>query len=272
MKNSLVRAARNVIKILTMVMTCSLSATHFVIIIPSYNNKEWYRQNLDSVFIQQHDDFEVIYVADCPTDGTDVLVEKYLQEKNSSVQTKLIKNTERKGALANLYSTIMNCDPSHVVVTLDGDDWFPDEKVLTHLNHIYAQSDVWMTYGQSLHYPSNRIGGARQIPNEIIAHHAYRDYDWVATHLRTFYAGLFQRINIKDLQHEGEFFSVAWDLAFMFPLLEMAGSHSRYIDRIMYVYNCNNPISDFRIAAQKQAQYDRLIRAKKPYQQLDTLF
>ncbi|MFZ5953491.1 MAG: glycosyltransferase family 2 protein [Candidatus Dependentiae bacterium] len=252
--------------------TLSTYTKHFVIVIPSYNNKEWYQKNLDSVFMQQHTDFELVYIADCPTDGTDTLVENYFKAINSPIKTTLIKNKERVGALANLYNTIAQCDPSHIIVTLDGDDWFPDEKVLTHLNHIYSHNEVWMTYGQSLHHPSNRIGGARQIPNEVIAHNSYRSYDWVATHLRTFYAGLFQRIAVEDLMYEGEFFSVAWDLAFMFPMLEMAGIHSYYIDRIMYVYNCNNPISDFRIAAQKQAQYDRYIRTKKPYEPLEYLF
>lgn len=272
MKSLIMRYRKSIPMLFMVLISATLQATHFVVIIPSYNNKEWYKQNLDSVYMQQHSDFEVVYIADNPTDGTDLLVEQYLQENKSTIKTTLIKNNERKGALANLYNAIMSCNPHDVVVTLDGDDWFPDEKVLTHLNHVYAHSDVWMTYGQSLHHPSNRIGGARQIPDEVIAHHAYRDYDWVATHLRTFYAALFQQINVQDLQHEGEFFSVAWDLAFMFPMLEMAGSHSRYIDRLMYVYNCNNPISDFRIAAHKQAHYDRLIRAKKPYRPLNTLF
>jgi glycosyltransferase involved in cell wall biosynthesis len=246
-------------------------ATHFVVIIPSYNNQEWYKQNLDSVFIQQHDDFEIIYIADCPTDGTDRLVEEYLNQKNSTIKTTLIKNKERHGALANLYNAIMACNRHDVIVTLDGDDWFPDEKVLTHLNHVYADASVWMTYGQSLHHPSNRIGGARQIPVEVIKGNSYRSYDWVATHLRTFKAGLFQKIKKEDLQYDGQFFSVAWDLAFMFPMLEMAGHHSRYIDRIMYVYNCNNQISDFRLAPQLQTFYDNYIRTKQRYTPLTQL-
>lgn len=244
---------------------------HMVVIIPSYNNKEWYQKNLDSVFMQQHKDFEVIYIADAPTDGTDYLVEEYLKNHKVTAKTTLIKNKERLGALENLFNAISNCNPDDIIVTLDGDDWFPDERVLTHLSHIYSDENVWMTYGQSLHYPSNRIGGARQIPSHIINNNSYRDYDWVATHLRTFKAGLFHRIKKEDLQYEGKFYSVAWDLAFMFPMLEMAGSHSRYVDRIMYVYNCNNTISDFRLAPQLQAQYDKHIRTKNRYQPLSYL-
>lgn len=248
------------------------ASTHFVVIIPSYNNKEWYKKNLDSVYHQNYADYEIMYIADAPTDGTDTWVEEYIQAVDKPVKITLIKNQQRKGALANLYYAIHQCHPTDVVVTLDGDDWFPDEHVLSYLNEVYANQDVWMTYGQSLHHPSNRIGGARQIPAHVIQNHSYRQFDWVATHLRTFRAQLFQYINQKDLLYEGNFYSVAWDLAFMFPMLEMAGSHSYYIDRIMYVYNCNNPISDFRIAAQLQAQYDQHIRSQKSYNPLVTLY
>ncbi|BDC34781.1 hypothetical protein Noda2021_07390 [Candidatus Dependentiae bacterium Noda2021] len=246
-------------------------STHFVVIIPSYNNKEWYKKNLDSVLSQRYTNFEVVYVADAPTDGTETLVEEYFNTKTTPIKCTLIKNEKRSGALCNLYHAIHECQPHYVVVTVDGDDWLPDENVLTYLNDVYSNRNVWMTYGQSLHYPSNRIGGARQIPDTIIQTNAHRDYEWVATHLRTFYAGLFQQIRQEDLMYENKFYSVTWDLAFMFPMLEMAGSHSRYIDRIMYVYNCNNPISDFRIAAQLQGAYEKDIRSKPRYMPLQSL-
>lgn len=244
---------------------------HFVVIIPSYNNKEWYKKNLDSVFCQTYSDFEVMYIADAPTDGTDTAVEEYFNNNHQPIKRTLIKNEQRKGALCNLYTAIGTCNPHDVIVTLDGDDWLADEQVLAHLHDVYSTKDVWMTYGQSLHYPSNRIGGARQIPAHIINTNAHREYEWVATHLRTFYAGLFQRIHKEDLMYENTFYSVTWDLAFMFPMLEMAGTHSCFIDRILYVYNCNNPISDFRIAATLQGTYERHIRSKPRYLPLESL-
>src|SRR3990167_5715498 len=70
----------------------------FVIIVPSYNNSAWYRFNLDSIFIQQYDNYRVIYIDDCSTDKTGKLVEQYIKkQKNKDIA--LIKNTQRIGAL-----------------------------------------------------------------------------------------------------------------------------------------------------------------------------
>ena len=38
---------------------------HFVFIIASYNNKQWYKPNLDSVFSQKYKNYHVIYTDDC---------------------------------------------------------------------------------------------------------------------------------------------------------------------------------------------------------------
>ena len=47
---------------------------NFVIVIPSYNNAQWYKRNLDSVFAQTYKNFSVIYLDDCSPDGTGQLV------------------------------------------------------------------------------------------------------------------------------------------------------------------------------------------------------
>src|SRR3989304_2120498 len=52
---------------------------HFVVIVPSYNNKDWYQKNLDSIFMQKYTNYHVVYIDDVSTDGTGDLVEKYVQ-------------------------------------------------------------------------------------------------------------------------------------------------------------------------------------------------
>jgi glycosyltransferase involved in cell wall biosynthesis len=44
-----------------------------VIVIPSYNNRHWYRQNLGSVCAQAYDNFRAIYVDDGSSDGSSPL-------------------------------------------------------------------------------------------------------------------------------------------------------------------------------------------------------
>ena len=67
---------------------------------------------------------------------------------------------------------------------------------------------------------------------------------------------------------DGEFYSVAWDQAFMFPMLEMADGRIKFIEKKTYVYNQANPLNDFRQHMRQQLNYERLIRRKEQYKPL----
>lgn len=236
-----------------------------VVVIPSYNNREWYRLNLDSVAKQKYEKFRVIYLDDASTDGTADLVREYIRENKLEDRVELIENLRRVGALANIYRGVWMCAPSDIVATVDGDDWLYDENVLQKLNEAYSNPEVWMTYGQFIEFPTQYRGGAAQLPTAVIENSLYREYDWVSTHLRTFYAGLFQKIKDEDFVYNADFFPVAWDLSFMFPLLEMSGKHSRFIPDLLYVYNVATPLSDRKLYLDLQHRLENVIRAKARY-------
>ena len=237
----------------------------FVVVIPSYNNKDWYPSNLDSVLKQKYQNYRVLYLDDASTDGTGSLVQDYLLENDPAHKVTLIQNKERVGALENIYRAVWMCEPSEIVVTVDGDDWLHNDQALAFLNEIYSDPAVWMTYGQYISYPTGDGFGSQQLPGWVIESNSYRSYDWVTTHLRTFYAGLFQKINKEDLLYDGKFFPVTWDLAFMFPMLEMSGPHSRFISSLLYVYNVATPLSDNKLHRELQRHLDTVIRAKNSY-------
>lgn len=247
------------------------SDSFFVIIIPSYNNKDWYKQNLNSVFNQTYKNYRVIYIDDHSPDNTGNLVEDYLKKIDPKNKVNLIKNRERKLALYNIYDSIHSCEPTEIILCLDGDDWLAHDNVLMNLNNIYKDKNIWLTYGQYLDYPSNILGGCRALPQEIINNNLFRQYDWVTSHLRTFYAGLFHKIKKEDLLYEGRFFPMAWDLAFMYPMLEMAGQHIKFIPEILYIYNCATPINDNKVNKELQCHLFNIIRSKKSYKKLESL-
>lgn len=241
----------------------------FIIVVPSYNNQQYYHKNLDSIFTQRYDNYKVIYIDDCSTDQTGYLVELYAQEKNVAEKIQLIKNKERCRALANLYHAVHSCSDNAIIVTLDGDDWFAHDGVLAKLNKIYSNPRVWMTYGSYAHFPDH--GGRNccdPIPRDVIEANDFRGYRWVSSHLRTFYAGLFKRISYDDLQYEGKFFPMACDLAVMFPMLEMCGDRFERVPDILYVYNISNSINIFRVNGNLQSRLDQLIRQKEKYVKL----
>ncbi|NGX39370.1 MAG: putative glycosyltransferase EpsE [Chlamydiae bacterium] len=240
----------------------------FVVVIPSYNNKDHYEKNLNSVFSQTYQNFRVIYIDDASPDGTGALVEAYLRDNNLEDRVTVIINETNVGALANKYNGISLCKPDEIVVDLDGDDWLAHPKVLADLNKIYADPDVWVTYGQFIYHPAYQVGFCADVPKPIIEHNAFRVLRGYVSALRTFYAGLFHQIKKEDLLYEGEFFTAASDIAFIIPILEMAGAHSRFTPEVSYVYNINTPINDFKVRHNHQVKMDELIRAKPKYQPL----
>lgn len=274
----------------------------FVVIIMSYNNKDWYKRNLDSVFSQKYMNYRIIYVDDFSSDETGNLVEDYIKEKKQENKVTLIKNSERVGAAANIYKVVNNyCKSDEIVVQLDGDDWFYGNDVLSYLNNVYKDSNTWLTYGQFSYWLGDDKalveGWAAQIPDDVIVNGTFRKYLWKTTALRTFYAGLFKKIRREDLLYnielvskfllkdsltggfyknknelpiyKSEFLPVAHDVAIMFPMLEMARERTKFISKVLYIYNIDTPGNDMKKDKEFQEFINRYIRSLKKYDRIE---
>lgn len=236
-----------------------------VVIIPSYNNCTWYERNVQSALSQNYTNFRIIYTDDCSTDGTGELVEQYLMDNDHDNKVHLIRNKVRRGPLYNNYTMVHMCEDDEIIVTLDGDDWFPDKDVLSRLNAVYSSDDVWMTYGQFQYSSSGDCGWAEPVKKIIVMNNGFRQSQQIPTHLRTFYAWLFKKIKLEDLLYMGKFYPMAGDCAMMFSIIEMAGKHHKFIPDIMYVYNDENNISEHYRSRQLQMHLAQVIRDKKRY-------
>lgn len=246
---------------------------NFVIIVPSYNNEEWYEKNLYSVINQDYDNYRVIYIDDASKDDTYFKVKSYLEAYDKKNKVTLIHNEKNVGALANLYKAIHSCEDNEIVVTVDGDDWVAHEYVLTKLNEEYANPNVWLTYGHYRDYPSFSEGLCRPYyKQKLIKQGGFRHHSWEASHLRTFYAKLFKKIKIEDFFYEGQFLPMSWDLAFMIPMMEMAYDNIKFIKNYLYIYNRMNPISDGNKNREFQIKCDQYVRSLKKYDKIETLF
>lgn len=241
-----------------------------VIVIPSYNNSAFYQRNLDSVFCQKYNNYRVIYIDDCSTDNTGQLVERYIKNKHQEHRCTLIKNNNRRYHLANHYTAVHLCDSTDIIVHLDGDDWFTCDTALAVINSAYQNPNIWLTYGQFIHYPTNRPGICGNFPNDILERRDFRNYDWITSHPRTFYAGLFKQIKLKDLFYNGEFIPICADRAMMYPMLEMAGKHIKFINTVLYAYNMINPLNLFKSKLQLQQLLDSYIKSRKKYPPKDS--
>jgi len=243
----------------------------FVFIIPSYNNSQFYRKNLSSVFMQNYKNYRVIYIDDCSPDGTADLVELYIKECGFEEKVILIANKRRQFTLANIYHAAHMCHDDEILVFLDGDDFIAHRSVLTMLNKIYNNPDTWLTYGNHIRSDGGP-GSCLPINESIITQNSYRDYAWVATHLRTSYAWLFKIIYLEDLLFQGKFFPVACDLAFMYPMLEMSGGRFKFIQNILCIYNVDNALSHFNKNKKWQRLHAEIVYNKRRYTPLKNKF
>jgi glycosyltransferase involved in cell wall biosynthesis len=246
----------------------------FVVLVPSYNNEKWVVQNLESIANQTYPHWSMYYINDCSSDRTGQIVDEFVKLRGIEHKCKVVHNTTRKLAMTNLYEGIHNIDPTKVVVICDGDDWFANNSVLERLAKTYSNKKIWMTYGNYQTWPEDRGSTCDLIPDKVRKNQLFRSYRWVSSHLRTFYAKLFQQIKKEDFIWKGEgFFPMTYDLAIMFPMLEMASKkHYRFITDVLYIYNISNPLNDFKVNLQLQEEIERYIRSRQPYEPLKSLF
>lgn len=245
----------------------------FIIITPLYNVEKWIKLCINSVAKQGYDNFQHYLIDDMSDDNTNQIIEKYSEAYET---VNLITNTEKKYALRNIWDTLeeLDLDDDDIIIILDGDDWLAHSNVLNKLNDLYNHNDCWMTYGSYMEYPTNIKGKfAKKIPDYIIDGTSYRESEWMSSHLRTFKYGLWKKIKKQDLINEktGNFIKAAWDLAFVFPMLEMCGKKALYVEDILYIYNRQNPLNEDKINHDIQLGEEGYIRSKTKYEKVDKL-
>jgi glycosyltransferase involved in cell wall biosynthesis len=250
----------------------TLAEKAFVIVVPSYNNTSYCEQNILSILHQQYENYRVIFIDDASKDDTFDKVKALVDRSSKKDKVTLIKNAKNQGSLKNLYNAIHSCKDQEIIVRVDGDDQLAQPFVLKKLNKVYADSNIWMTYGNYLDYPTYKQKPqlCQKFPKSVLRTHRFRQYKWVTSHLHTFYAGLFKKISPEHLSKDGEFLPVAGDVAIILPMLEMAANHFQFIEDILYLYNRTNPLSDHlnnRLVLQNS--YDRYVRSLPSYQPLE---
>lgn len=250
------------------------------VVITSKNNKNWYKKNLDSVFNQNYKNYKIIYIDDCSKDGTGNLVEEYIKIKNQENKILLIKNEKWLSQMTNHYRAISMCPDEEIIVHLDGDDWLDNPNVLSYINKVYSQKNVWLTFGGAhvfgehppYFYHSDKWPNKNHISvfENSVKFGNFRKV-WFFNHLRTFKAWLFKSIKIEDLMYKSSFekASIAPDVLFMYPMLEMAKNNALMTLNNLYVWNRTNPESQLVIT--KETKIAKLVNKVKNWEKYPTL-
>jgi glycosyltransferase involved in cell wall biosynthesis len=238
-----------------------------VIMTTLYNAEKYIKRCIDSMKIQT-ENFICYITNDLSTDNSQSIVENEIFGDSRFI---LINNKSKMYQPGNYYqiSQINSLSNESNVVTLDGDDWFPDNNVLTRVKSYYSNR-ILMAFGQFAEYyneqdPLGKGFTARPSnPSDI------RRLVWSTSHLRTFKLGLFREINRNDLiAPSGNFWECTGDMAIIFPMVEMCNPNLlHFTNDINMIYNSENPINDSKANRNRQREYDVLIRSKPKYHQL----
>ena len=224
-----------------------MRANRFIILVTQRNAKPYIRKCLDSVIAQTYKNYEVIIMDDDSDDGTwEIIQREYSQFQAIHTQK---QEYHIKNFIAGI--KLMATEREDIIVFLSGDDYLYGEDVLSYLNEVYT-SDVWMTYGNFI-----RTSGLHGTGCEQIYHTGkYRKSgQWLASHLITCRKKLFDAIKDEDLRYSnGEYPNNTFDAAMIYPMIEMCGQkHMRFIEKVLYVYNDQNPIAHANYLKDKKA-------------------
>lgn len=249
----------------------------FIVITTCYNVEPYIRMNFYMNKFQTHENVLFVYVDDNSKDTTlQTLKELTLNDSRFLV----IQNNDN-GSQAKAYMYAIDyleknnlVQDEDIIVEVDGDDWLSSNFVLSYLNQIYQDENIWMTYGHYQEYPSGNLGGHfyMHIHDEVDQNNVHRYNAFPYSHLKTYKYWLLNKVNRQQLIDPvtNQLFSAAWDHALCLPMVEMAGKrHIHRCDDILYILNRHDDLqNESKTRHEEQKQIEMRIRHMPIYNKL----
>jgi glycosyltransferase involved in cell wall biosynthesis len=216
---------------------------------------------LDSVHGQSHPRHLIrhVFIDDASSDNTPDLVLGWLRDHPGHT-VEYVRNAERRGGCANNLAGFRMAPPGSIICELNGDDWLPDTGVISYLNRVYQDPEVWMTYN-TVKTSGGRLVQPLPISRDIIETNSFRRNAAFGRHLHTFRQELFTHVREECLidPETGEFFASGDDLAFYLCLQELSGHHARHLYRTTYIYNFNGYADDYGDTEEQWQRKQRIL-------------
>jgi glycosyltransferase involved in cell wall biosynthesis len=236
-----------------------------IVLTTSYNCEKFIERSLATIMSQTYKDFRCFITDDISTDNTVEKIEEFIKNDNRFV---LIENKTKMYQAGNYDQVIRgdyNISDEDICIEVDGDDWLPDSKVFQRVVDTYNSDDVWLANG-SFKYHDGRPGFSQ--PHTTFED--IRQKPFTLSHLRTWKSFLWRSIKQEDLKDSNNnYWKIACDLAFMFPMVEMCGSeHYKFMYDVNYIYNESNPLNEHKVNFPEVQKMNQIIRRYKPYEKL----
>ena len=236
-----------------------------IILTTAYNCENYIEKCISTIMTQKHNDFKCFITDDLSTDETVNKVKKLIQNDSRFILIENIKKMHQPGNYDQIIRGDYGVKDDDICIEVDGDDWLPNSETFSRIEKVYEDANVWLANG-SFKYHDGRMGFSSP-------HNDFEDIrrkPFTLSHIRTWKSFLWKKIKVEDLKDEnGEYWDVAGDLAFMFPMVEMSGiNHYRFMPNVNYVYNEENPLNDHKLHLRRVQHVSSIIRNYKPYEKL----
>ncbi|GAA4182797.1 glycosyltransferase family A protein [Sphingobacterium ginsenosidimutans] len=241
-----------------------LSEQEIIIIVPFRNCINFIDACYESLTKQNYSNYRILLIDDCSTDGTSTYIEKFRNERIT-----IIRNPKQLFAIESIVSVLANLAPeskSSIITIVDGDDILLHNFVLQTINWYYSFYRCKLTYGSYISLSNGQLHSSSYSKDDF---NNIRNARWNASHLKTFQYDLFhtlQRTPNFDMNFKndkGYFLKAPYDMALMFPLLELAGHiHSKHIEYPLYGYRIHSN-NDHIMNRKEQEDGERILREKR---------
>jgi glycosyltransferase involved in cell wall biosynthesis len=220
---------------------------------------------LSSIVNQKDIKWKAQVILDPVGDSTYEKAREYISDKLG-----VTLNDEILWAIPNIIKAIevLNPNDDDIIIFIDADDWLYNDKSLSVVESYYnANPDLLVTYGSWVGFPTDNAPNNSLPYRKVDFDKGIRKSYWKAAALRTMKCKLWKRIDDIDFRNvDGNYFKSAWDVAIMFPAIEMAGfDRISHIRDVLYVYNKETPFNDDKINLEEQRENKKYICGRPPY-------
>lgn len=220
----------------------------FTVVIYAHNASHWCERVLSSVFEQDYERFRVVFIDDASTDGTFQKAQQFIVQNQQDYRVIAIRNDHTIGFVGSLYRSADYCQNREIIIPINAQNWLATDSVLTRLNHVFQNPDVWMTFSSSIEYPSYNKISVTGLNRASIEKFGYSQFENMEPPI-AFYADLFKSIHLSDFLIEGQF--AKSPEAYIIKLLEHSGGRYRCLEDILIIKNQSISIRD-PITSQKE--------------------
>jgi glycosyltransferase involved in cell wall biosynthesis len=127
------------------------------VIVPNYNHEQFLQRRLDTIFNQTFQDFEVLLLDDCSTDGSRAIIEHYQVDP----RVKVVLNTSNSGSPFKQWNKGFNLGQGEYIWIAESDDYAAPEFLETLVAKLDADARLGLVYCQSWMTNADQAGTPR---------------------------------------------------------------------------------------------------------------